>query len=441
MTIMYTPIALGLGISLLRYRLWDIDPIINRTLIYTLLSVFVIGSYIFLISYMSTLFQVHGSFTVSLIATAVVTVLFAPVRQRLQMAVNRLMYGDRDDPNSLLVRLGKRLEETLHPNEVMPTIVELTAQALKLPYAAIKLIRSEEMPPSHSEVHGEWEVAASYGRLPDDPATLLELPLNAQGTLIGLLQLAPRDAKAPFSTADRRLLTDLSRQAGIAVQVVRQSTHALKLAHDLHRSRERLVLAREEERRRLRRDLHDGLGPTLAGLTLKIDAVRDEMQDDPLSASSMITDLKKDVQSAVVEIRHLVYALRPPTLDELGLTPAICILISKYESSRLRITFDAPNDLPILSAALEVAIYRIVAEALTNIVTHAHATDSSVTLTFDGHIKLEIHDNGVGIQEGKPFGVGMISMRERANELGGTCTFENGENGGARIRVTFPLSE
>ncbi|MBS4197919.1 GAF domain-containing sensor histidine kinase [Lederbergia citri] len=441
LTLLYTPIALGIGISLLRFRLWEIDPIINRTLVYALLTLFVIGSYIVLISYISSVLQIHGGFTSSLIATGVVAVLFAPVRQRLQLGVNRLIYGDRDDPNALLARFGRRLEETMHPTEVMPAIVELTAQSLKLPYAAIRLKKDKGMSHTISTEPGEWEVAASYGRFPSDSSTLLELPLNAQGVIIGKLQLAPRDESSPFSVADRRLLEDLAGQAGIAVLAVRQTTNALQLARDLHRSREQLVLTREEERRRLRRDLHDGLGPTLAGLTLKVDAVREEIPDDPQTATSMLISLKHDLQGAVAEIRQLVYELRPPTLDELGLTAAMRILISKYESASLRITFNASDDLPELSAAVEVAIYRITAESLTNIVTHAQATEASVLLEVDDQIKLEIHDNGVGVPEGKPLGVGIISIRERAYELGGTCIIESGINAGTHVRVLFPISD
>jgi signal transduction histidine kinase len=138
------------------------------------------------------------------------------------------------------------------------------------------------------------------------------------------LLLAPRAPNEPFSAADRRLFADLAWQAGSAVHAVRLHIRALRLAADLQRSREQLVTAREEERRRIRRDLHDGLGPAMAGLTLKIDAVGEELEADVAAAAAMLVDLKADVQAAIADIRRLVYDLRPPALDELGLAGALC---------------------------------------------------------------------------------------------------------------------
>src|SRR5207244_1772702 len=162
----------------------------------------------------------------------------------------------------------------------------------------------------------------------------------------------------PFSPADHRLLADLARQAGIAAHAVGLHQHAVRLAADLQRSREQLVTTREEERRRLRRDLHDGLGPALAGLTLKIDAARDELAADPADpaeADRLLVNLKGDVQEALADIRRLVYALRPPALDEWGLVGALQIQVSQAQRPGLRITLDAPRDLPLLPAAIEVA--------------------------------------------------------------------------------------
>jgi len=166
-------------------------------------------------------------------------VLVQPLRQRLQRGVNRLLYGERDEPYAVLSRLGRRLEGTLAPDAVLPAIVETVAGALKLPYAAIALREGECL-----------AVVAAFGQPVGDP---LRLPLVYRHEAVGELLLAPRAPGEPFSPADRRLLDDLARQAGVAA-------HAVRLTADLQRSRERLVTLREEERRRLRRDPHDGLG-------------------------------------------------------------------------------------------------------------------------------------------------------------------------------------
>ena len=197
------------------------------------------------VSGLEALLQTHGDWLVALPATVVVAVLFQPLRERLQRAVNRLMYGDRDDPYAVISRLGRRLETAFQPAAVLPATVETVAQALKLPYAAITL-RQEE----------GWQVVAQYGTRQGEP---LRLPLVYAGATIGELWLAPRSPGEPFTANDHRLLADLARQAGVAA-------HTVLLHTDLERSRQRIVVAREEARRKLGSDLHDGLGHRLAGL-------------------------------------------------------------------------------------------------------------------------------------------------------------------------------
>jgi len=240
-------------IAILRYDLYDIDLLINRTLVYGALSACVVGVYVLAVGGLGALFQARGNLAISLLATGLVAVLFQPLRSTLQRGVNRLMYGERDDPYAVLSRLGRRLEATIVPERVLPTVVETIAQALKLPYAAILLKEGEG-----------YRTAAAYGSPTAEPEAL---PLIYQREEIGRLVIAPRAPGEGFSAADRNLLEDLARQAEIAV-------HALRLTSDLQRSRERLVSTREEERRRLRRDLHDGVGPTLTGLALQLNAVR-----------------------------------------------------------------------------------------------------------------------------------------------------------------------
>ena len=212
----------------------------------------------------------------------------------------------------------------------------------------------------------------------------------------------------------------------------------------LQRSRERLVTAREEERRRLRRDLHDGLGPTLAAQTLKVGSARALYQRDAVAADVLLAELETDMQTALTDIRRLAYDLRPPALDDLGLVGAIREDAKRFrtlaaDAQELAIGIEAPDSLPPLPAAVEVAAYRIVQEALTNVVRHAHAHTGWVRVNVDEALCIEIADDGLGLPTPRHIGVGLLSMRERAEELGGSCTVERHPAGGTRVLARLPL--
>jgi signal transduction histidine kinase len=407
-------------IAILKYRLYYIDVVINRTLVYGALTACVAGIYVLAVVALGALFQAQGHLAVSLSATGLVAVLFQPLRSRLQRGVNRLMYGERDDPYAVTSRLGRRLEATLVPEAVLPTVVETIAQALKLPYAAILL----------QDGNG-YRTAASYGSPRGESETL---PLIYQREEIGQLVLSPRAPGEGFSDADRDLLEDLARQAEVAV-------HAVRLTADLQSSRERLVATREEERRRLRRDLHDGLGAQLAGLNVQAGALRRLIPRDPDAAEEVVVELREELRTAISDIRRLVYDLRPPALDDLGLAEALRRLAERYgsEGEQLRMLVEAPEDLPSLPAAVEVAVYRITQEALTNVARHARARTCVVRLAVKNDVALQIVDDGVGIPAQRSAGVGLSSMRERASELGGSCVVEPVPEGGTQVLVRLPL--
>ena len=411
-------VPLTIGIAILRYRLWDIDLIINRTLVYGALTAGVAGLYVLVVLGLGGLLQVRGNVLISLIATGLVAVLFQPLRERLQRWVNRLMYGDRDDPYAVISRLGERLESTLAPGTVLPTIVETIRETLRVPYVAMAL-KGDDVP------------VASTGESVGKP---LRLQLAYQNEPVGELIIGPRPGSETFGSADRRLLEALARQAGVAA-------HAVRLTADLQRSRERLVNAREEERRRLRRDLHDGFGAQLAGLTVQAGVLRRLIPDDPAAADEAALELRTELQAAIADIRRLVYDLRPPALDDLGLISALRQLADRYgaEDEHLQVLVEAREDLLPLPAAVEVAAYRISQEALTNVVRHARARTSVVRLAIGSVMALEIIDDGAGIPEEHPAGVGLFSMRERAEELGGTCVVECLPEGGTRVLVRLPL--
>lgn len=424
------PMPVAFALAMQRYHLFNVELLLQRTLVYGALSACVIGLYVLVVGGLGALLHRPDNLLVSLFATGLVAVLFAPLRDRLQRSVNRLMYGERDDPYAVLSRLGQRLEVALAPDAVLSTVVKAVAEALKSPFVAIELERN-----------GMFEVAAVTGDPAKDP---LRLPLVYAGETVGRLVLGRRQGEEDFSSADRRLLDDLARQVGVAVHATRLTDEALRLSQELQKSRERLVTAREEERRRLRRDLHDGLGPQLASLTMKAEAARDLLESYPERSGALLEEITTQTQEAVTDVRRLVYGLRPPALDDLGLLGALRAQAGHGDHGGLLVTVEAPDELPPLPAAVEVAAYRIIQEAIANSTRHAEARNCTVRISQEEQarvLRLEVTDDGRGISGDRPAGVGLHSMRERAEELGGSCKVEAVPHGGTRVRATLPLEK
>jgi len=408
------------AIAILRYRLFDIDVILNRTLVWGGLTAGVVGVYALVVGGLGRLLAVQDDVALSLLATGLIAVAFSPLRERLQRAVNRLLYGGRGEPYAVLTDLSQRLGMTLLSASVLPTMTQTIAHALKLPYVAVVL-----------EHGADPHVVAETGKPTHEP---LRLPLIYQTERVGELRLEPRVNETRFGVDELKLLKAIAQQASVAA-------YAVRLTNELQRSRERLVTTREEERRRLRRDLHDGLGPTLASITLKLDAARNLIHKNPVAADDLLRTLKAQTQAAIGDIRQLVYALRPPALDELGLLGALQEQVRKYEGGGLFVTFRAPDALPLLSAAVEVAAYRVVQEALANVLHHAQASRCEVTVRFAERLELGVTDDGIGISPDYRAGVGLHSMRERAEELGGSFAVTARPQGGTCVTASLPVLE
>jgi signal transduction histidine kinase len=415
-------IPLSFGVAMLRSGLWEVGPLLNRTLVYGALTAAVVALYVLIVGALGAFFQARGSLIVALLATGTVAVLFQPLRSWLQKAVNRLMYGERDDPYGVLTRLSEELEQADAAEAMLPALVETVAVALKLPYVAIWLER---------EGWEGWEAAASVGERPEHVESI---PLRHEGQEIGRLDVAPRAPGEQLAEADRLLLTNIAR-------LVTTTARTLQLNEQLQESRRQLVTAREEERRRIRRDLHDGLGPALASITLQADTSVDLVYSNPDEAVSILKKMRELAQTAVSDIRLLVQGLRPPALDELGLAGAIRQHMAGLERSDLAISVESPERLPPLPAGVEVAAYRIAMEAISNVARHAGATSCTVRLAVDGELLLEIIDDGAGLPENGSIGIGLRSMSERAAELGGSCLAERLPGGGTRVLARLPLNE
>lgn len=427
-TLLMALFPLFVSVAVLRYRLFDIDLLIHRTLVYGSLTVLIAAAYVSSVVISEQLLGSGAGIWASLPATILVAIAFQPLRLRLQRAASRLVYGQRDDPYAAISGLGQRLESALAPSDVLPAVVETVAQALKLPFAAIYVSQQGEDAPAAQFPNG--------AQPPARDSEWVTLPITHAGETIGRLELAPRLPGEPFSPADVRLLADLARAASGAV-------HARLLTGQLQAARERLVFAREEERRRLRQDLHDDIGPALASLTYRLGIARRLLDEQPGKAALLLDESVENVQSMVGEVRRLVDGLRPPDLDELGLLPALKQAGANLVGD-LQLHFDTPQDLPPLPAAVESAVYRIVMEALTNVLRHADARCAWVRIKIQaGELHLEVQDDGRGLVKGASHdarrGVGLHSMRERAEELGGSLEVAAPPSGGTSIRASIPL--
>jgi signal transduction histidine kinase len=353
------------------------------------------------------------------LAVFVVVLLYAPLRHRLSRLVRRWVVGEKDDPYAVVSGLARRLEASDASEEQLLAVAQTVAAAFRSPYVGVEL----------RQVTGEL-LLAEHGRR---PSRTRPLPISYRGQEIGRLLLPSDTVGTRLRAADERLLADVVRQAAAA-------TRATELAAELQRSRERLVTAVEDERRRLRRDLHDGLGPTLAAVASRIDTARITAARSPAESDRVLALARSEVAGLLTDVRRLVHGLRPPALDEVGLVRAVEQHAARLAGPGLLVEVDAPDDLPALPAAVEVAAYRIVAEALTNVVRHAGAARCLVTLDLrPAQLVVEVVDDGVGIEATTPAGVGLLSMRERALELGGRCGVVLSEGGGTRVTAVLPV--
>jgi signal transduction histidine kinase len=409
-------VYLAIGIAILRYRLYDIDRLINRTVVYGLLTAGGVGVYVAVVKLAEWLLAEGVGLGGSLVATAVIAVSFAPARDRLQRWVDRRLYGERHDPVRAMARVGERLRDA-PGGDVLAEVLQAVCETLRLPSASLR-------------VEDGVEVAA-YGR----PGAASEsIPLEHEGHQIGALLVSLRTGEQTLGAADRRVLEVLAAPVAVAL-------HAVLLSQELQRSRERLVAAREEERRRLRRDLHDGLGPILTAVTLKADAARSVLATTPDQADRLLAELRGDAKQAIGDLRRIIYDLRPASLDELGLLGALSEQVDRFGRQGLSVTLQTPPALPVLPAAVEVAAYRIVTEALTNIARHAHASRATVTMSVDDGFCLDIQDDGTASTangDGWRPGMGLVSMAERAAEVGGTLQAGPTPTGG-RVQASLPL--
>lgn len=416
-TLFFVPVPLAVGAAVLRYRLFDVRVVLRRSLVYTSITVGLALVYLGVAAAVGAILDT-GVHIGPLIAGAAVVVLVLALREPLRRLVMRLIFGDRDDPAEVVRELGQRLAAAASAASVLDTVAQTLARSLRLPYVAVELDGPEPHTASHGQPSGEP----------------VAIPLTHAGEQVGRLVLDTGPVREPFGPADRRLLDGVARQVGMAA-------HNLLLTARLQRSLERVVTAREEERRRLRRDIHDGLGPVLAASGIRMELVRSLLDRDPRQAQALLASMAATQQEALASLRRIVEGLRPPVLDQLGLVGAVRERAERFTGERgLVVTVDAAPDLEPLPAAVEVAAYHIVSEALTNVVKHAKAQECIVRLWREAECLLvEVQDDGGGLGATYRAGAGLNTIRERAGELGGEAGAARTASGGTVVRARLPV--
>jgi signal transduction histidine kinase len=414
------PVLAALVVAVVGYRLDDVEPAVRRTVVQGSVAALVGATFVVVAAAIGQTTDVPVG---AMLAGGLVALLVLPVAVAIQRGVRRLAYGEPDLPRSVVTDL-RQLDAEASASAALTETLAVLSRRLRLVHARI------EVP----EGRGGGPLTVSVGEPGTGTPTVVDIV--AGGTSLGSLQLETDPGRDPFGRGDRRLLEDVGAQVGALVQTVLVNV-------ELRRSRQALVTAREEERRRLRRDLHDGLGPSLATLAMSLEAAQELIESDPGQAVVLVGGLADDVRDDIAEVRRLVEGLRPAALDQLGLVSALNQRAAQHAMSvgdrGLVWTVDADQHLGLLPAAVEVAAYRIALEAVTNAVRHSGASACTVTVRrADDHLVVKVQDDGAGLVEDRHAGVGLTSMEERARELGGTCTVSSSDSG-TTVEARLPL--
>jgi signal transduction histidine kinase len=427
-SLLFMDIAIALAV--LKYRLYDIDVLIGKTIVYGVLAAFITAVYVVLVVVIGAFIGVTEG--LSLLATAVVAVAFQPIRQRAQRVANRLVYGERATPYEVLSEFSEHVGEAYAGEDILLRMARLLAEGTGASTATVWLRIGSEIRPAATWPSNGGPPAPRHlddDQVPEIDDASVSVPVRHHGELLGVLTLVkpPNEALSPV---EQKLVTDLAAQAGL---VLRNS----RLIEDLQASRQRLVTAQDEERRRLERNLHDGAQQQLVALAVRARLASALVGRDPAKELEMLGDLQEGLGDALETLRDLARGIYPPLLADKGLASALEAQ-SRKAAMPVRVETDGIGRYP---QEFEAAVYFCVLEALQNASKYADASDVAVRLWQEnGDLLFSVADDGRGFDQATtPLGTGLQNISDRLAALGGTLDIRSRPGGGTTVSGRIPV--
>ena len=377
-----TAVPIAIGIAILRYRLYDIDVVLNKTVVYGALAAFITGVYVAIVVGVGSLAGRGGqpNVALSILATGVVAIAFQPVRERVQRFANHLVYGKRATPYEVLSEFSDRLGGAYAAEDLLPRMARILAEGTGAARADVWLASGSMLRPDAT-----WpEDAPSLADLPVEPFPDAVIPVRHQGELLGALSLEKRTGET-LSATEQKLVKDLAGQAGLVLRNVRLTEELLARLEDLKASRQRLVAAQDEERRKLERNLHDGAQQQLVALSVKARLAQQLARRDPAQVALMLEQIQSDTNDALENLRDLARGIYPPLLQDKGLVAALEAQARKAVVP----TAVQGNGIGRFGQDVEAAVYFSCLEALQNIAKYAESItgdDRPVQRRRDAHV-------------------------------------------------------